>query len=278
MNDFWSDSDRTHMGRAITIAAVHNPHPNPRVGCLVVDQTGAVAAEGAHEADGTDHAEIHALRVAGARAPGATAYVTLEPCAHDGRTPPCATALVRGGIATVFVATLDPDPRVSGRGMQILADAGVTTSVGLLEAEAIELDRGYHHHRRSGRPHVRVVLTGDVPGGLSPAANADLEEIRDHLDYVVGGAGDLLHHPAAHAVSVADQLAALGADGIVDLGIRDDPGLVAELARAGLIDAVTMYCLQPQPTWGPIGSGDAFTITDVRSIGPEHRIDARRTG
>lgn len=276
VNDTWSESDFVLMRRAIVLGEAHNPHPNPRVGCVIVNGGGGVVGEGAHQADGADHAEVLALQAAGDEARGATAYVTLEPCAHFGRTPPCAAALLRAGIGRVFVATLDPDSRVAGKGLRTLAEGGVATSLGLLESEAIEFDRGYHHHRRFGRPYVRVLLTAAVPGGLSKAAGANLDAIRDRLDYVVGGAGDLLHHPSAHAVSLLDQLTAIGADGIVDLGVSDDPALVHELASAGLVDAVTMYTLSPEPAWGPMRSTRDFTVTEVLSIGPEYRIEAHR--
>ena len=251
------------------------PHPNPRVGCVVVARA-AIVGEGAHRKAGTPHAEMLALEAAGSSAFGSDVYVTLEPCNHTGRTRPCTDVLIRAGVAKVIVATIDPDPRVSGSGIRALEEAGIEVELGVLEDEAVDLDLGYHHHRRTGRPYVHVVLTQSVPGGLGEKANADLDYLRSRFDHVVGGEGDLLHHPDAVHVSLRDQLATLGADGIVDLGVRDDPALTVALSADGLIDRVTMYTANGRPDWGPLGSGHGFTITNTDTIGPETRHDARK--
>ncbi|HKN91498.1 MAG TPA: bifunctional diaminohydroxyphosphoribosylaminopyrimidine deaminase/5-amino-6-(5-phosphoribosylamino)uracil reductase RibD, partial [Acidimicrobiia bacterium] len=126
--------------------------PNPWVGCVVVAPEGEIVGRGFHRRAGEPHAEVHALREAGDRARGATAYVTLEPCAHQGRTPPCAPALVDAGLSRVVVAVLDPDDRVAGRGVDILRAAGVAVEIGVGAAAATRSLAPYLHHRRTGRP------------------------------------------------------------------------------------------------------------------------------
>jgi diaminohydroxyphosphoribosylaminopyrimidine deaminase/5-amino-6-(5-phosphoribosylamino)uracil reductase len=119
-----------HMRRAIELAAPHRTHPNPRVGAVVVDMSGAVAGEGAHEGVGRPHAEIVALTEAGERARGSTLYVTLEPCSHQGNTPPCAGAVVEAGVSKVVIGAVDPDPRVSGSGISWLTESGIDVASG----------------------------------------------------------------------------------------------------------------------------------------------------
>ena len=140
----FSAADHEFMARALRLAerGLFSTTPNPRVGCILVKE-GAVVGEGWHERAGEAHAEIHALRAAGDSARGATAYVTLEPCSHFGRTPPCADALIDAGVARVVAAMQDPNPQVAGRGLSRLNAAGVSVSSGLLEAEARELNVGF---------------------------------------------------------------------------------------------------------------------------------------
>ena len=153
------------MGRALRLAefGLNSTSPNPRVGCVIV-RDGQVVGEGWHRVAGESHAEIHALRMAGARARGATVYVTLEPCSHHGRTPPCAEALVSAGVGRVVAAMPDPNPQVSGRGLQRLADAGIRVDSGLLEAEARELNLGFVSRMTRGRPWVRAKLAASLDG------------------------------------------------------------------------------------------------------------------
>ena len=140
--------------------------PNPLVGCVVAHGD-EVVGEGWHERAGEPHAEVHALRAAGAQARGATAYVTLEPCNHHGRTPPCTDTLLAAEITRVVIAALDPDPRVSGRGVARLREAGVEVVEGVLRAEAIALDPAYHTHRRLGRPWVRYKTAMTLDGKIA---------------------------------------------------------------------------------------------------------------
>ncbi len=160
--------DQSCMRRALQLAAgvLYRTSPNPRVGCVIV-RDGIIVAEGATEAAGRRHAEIVALDAARARGVeprGCTVYVTLEPCAHTGRTPPCADALVAAGIARLVAASLDPNPRVAGGGLRRLAEAGVATCCGLLENAARELNLGFFSRFERGRPWVRLKAAASLDG------------------------------------------------------------------------------------------------------------------
>jgi len=133
------------MAKAIRLATQgqFTTSPNPRVGCIILDSNGALAGQGYHIQAGTPHAEVHALREAGDKARGGTAYVTLEPCSHYGRTPPCADALVEAGVSRVVIAMTDPNPQVSGRGIKKLQDAGIDVVSDILAAESAALNPGF---------------------------------------------------------------------------------------------------------------------------------------
>jgi diaminohydroxyphosphoribosylaminopyrimidine deaminase/5-amino-6-(5-phosphoribosylamino)uracil reductase len=162
--------DQAHMRAAITLArrGLGNCWPNPSVGCVLVRE-GRVVGRGATAAGGRPHAETQALAMAGEAARGATAYVTLEPCSHHGRTPPCADALIAAGIARVVVAATDPDPRVNGAGLSRLRAAGIVVEVGLLAAEAAEVGAGFFSRIRLGRPLVTLKLATTLDGRLATA-------------------------------------------------------------------------------------------------------------
>lgn len=153
------------MARALELAArgLFTTTPNPRVGCVIV-RDGQVVGEGWHIRAGGPHAEVHALAMAGEAARGATAYVTLEPCSHHGRTPPCADALVKAGVKRVVVAMSDPNPLVAGRGLQRLRDAGIDTLTGVQEAEARELNIGFISRMSRGRPWLRLKVAATLDG------------------------------------------------------------------------------------------------------------------
>ena len=155
----FSAADHQYMARALQLArrGLYTTDPNPRVGCVLV-RDGAVVGEGFHARAGTPHAERHALAQAGERARGATAYVTLEPCSHTGRTGPCADALIDAGVTRVVAAMEDPNPLVAGQGLQRLADAGIATAVGLLEAEARALNPGFVSRMTRQRPYIRIKI------------------------------------------------------------------------------------------------------------------------
>jgi len=158
-------TDRRHMARALQLAArgLNTTHPNPRVGCVIADGE-TVVAEGWHLRAGGPHAEADALAKAGGAASGATAYVTLEPCCHTGRTPPCTSGLIASGIRRVVYGASDPNPRVNGGGEQALRAAGVEVSGGLLAAESERLNAGFMLRMRRGWPLVRNLQTAPQHG------------------------------------------------------------------------------------------------------------------
>ena len=157
--------DHTHMSRALKLAELgkYTTAPNPRVGCVIVKE-GLVVGEGFHYRAGEPHAEVHALQAAKERAIGATVYVTLEPCSHYGRTPPCAEALMKAKVGRVVCAMQDPNTLVSGRGIQMLRSAGIEVDVGLLEQDALDLNRAFIKTMRSGLPFVQLKLAGSLDG------------------------------------------------------------------------------------------------------------------
>ncbi|MEZ5460056.1 MAG: bifunctional diaminohydroxyphosphoribosylaminopyrimidine deaminase/5-amino-6-(5-phosphoribosylamino)uracil reductase RibD [Steroidobacteraceae bacterium] len=200
----FSAFDATAMHRALELAArgLETTHPNPRVGCVVA-QGERIVGEGFHARAGEPHAEVFALRAAGEAARGATAYVTLEPCNHHGRTPPCVDALLAAGIARVVYASHDLDPRVDGAGAARLRAAGITVEGGLLEAEADDLNAGFLSRLRRGRPWVRLKLAMSLDGRTalasgesrwltSEAARADVHAWRARSDAVLTGIGTVL--------------------------------------------------------------------------------------
>ncbi|MBT9521452.1 MAG: bifunctional diaminohydroxyphosphoribosylaminopyrimidine deaminase/5-amino-6-(5-phosphoribosylamino)uracil reductase RibD, partial [Dechloromonas sp.] len=161
----FSAVDHGMMARALQLAerGLWTTSPNPRVGCVVV-RDGEIVGEGWHEKAGEPHAEVHALRAAGEKGKGATAYVTLEPCSHHGRTPPCAEALIAAGVARVVAAMTDPNPLVSGKGLALLQAAGIETASGLLENEARELNIGFVSRMTRGRPWLRLKAAASLDG------------------------------------------------------------------------------------------------------------------
>lgn len=173
LNISWSLLDTQMMNRAIQLArkGFYTTRPNPSVGCVIVKDN-QIVGEGYHQKAGEPHAEVHALRMAGDSARGATAYVTLEPCSHYGRTPPCALALINIGVKRVVVAVEDPNPQVGGRGIQMLRDAGIQVDVGLHRDEAYALNLGFMQRMESGRPWVTVKLAASLDGKTALANGA----------------------------------------------------------------------------------------------------------
>jgi diaminohydroxyphosphoribosylaminopyrimidine deaminase/5-amino-6-(5-phosphoribosylamino)uracil reductase len=196
--------DQRYMARALELArnGLYSTHPNPRVGCVVV-QGAQIVGEGWHARAGEPHAEVYALRQAGAKARGATAYVTLEPCSHHGRTPPCADALINAGVARVVVAMQDPNPQVAGSGLTRLQAAGIEVQCGVLEAEARLLNAGFIKRMEQGLPLVRVKLAMSLDGRTAmasgesqwitgPAARAAVQRLRARSSIVLTGADTVL--------------------------------------------------------------------------------------
>jgi diaminohydroxyphosphoribosylaminopyrimidine deaminase / 5-amino-6-(5-phosphoribosylamino)uracil reductase len=196
-----TDEDRVHMARALELAqrGLYTTDPNPRVGCVLV-RDGATLAEGWHERAGQAHAEAAALRSVRGDARGATAYVTLEPCSHTGRTGPCADALIAAGVRRVVCASVDPNPLVAGRGIRRLEEAGIEVLVGVLEEEARTLNPGFFSRFERGRPYVRLKLAMSLDGRTAPASGgrrwisgeasrADVQHWRARSSAVLTGAG-----------------------------------------------------------------------------------------
>lgn len=161
----FSAADARHMARALQLArrGLYTTDPNPRVGCVVVNG-GAVVGEGWHVRAGEPHAEVIALREAGSRACGADLYVTLEPCCHHGRTPPCTESVIGAGVRRVIAAMNDPNPLVAGKGAAALQAAGIETSIGLMQASAESLNPGFISRMRRGRPWVRIKSAASFDG------------------------------------------------------------------------------------------------------------------
>ncbi len=163
--------DYRWMAHALRLAerGLFTTDPNPRVGCVLVKE-GRIVSEGWHRSAGGPHAEIEALKAAGTRARGADCYVTLEPCCHHGRTPPCTEALIKAGVKRVIAAMIDPNPQVAGKGLQKLQAAGIETASGILSREAEELNRGFCQRMRSGRPWVTSKLAASLDGRTALAS------------------------------------------------------------------------------------------------------------
>ncbi|KOO07701.1 bifunctional diaminohydroxyphosphoribosylaminopyrimidine deaminase/5-amino-6-(5-phosphoribosylamino)uracil reductase RibD [Vibrio hepatarius] len=186
----FSPLDFQMMSRAIQLAkgGIYTTAPNPNVGC-VITRDGEIVGEGFHFKAGEPHAEVHALRMAGEKAAGATAYVTLEPCSHYGRTPPCAEGLINAKVAKVICAMQDPNPQVAGRGIQMLRDAGIEVQVGLLDADAYALNPAFIKRMKTGMPFVQLKMAASLDGQTalangqsqwitSPQARQDVQKFR----------------------------------------------------------------------------------------------------
>ena len=171
MKTQFSPQDVAFMQLALDLAkqGEFTTTPNPSVGCVLV-KDGKVVGKGFHAKAGEPHAEVMALREAGEKARGATAYVTLEPCSHFGRTPPCAKGLVEAGVSKVIAAMCDPNPQVAGKGLQILSDAGIESAVGLLEENAEQLNKGFLKRMRTGKPFVQLKLAMSIDGKTAMAS------------------------------------------------------------------------------------------------------------
>ena len=197
-------ADHAFMAEAVQLArrGIYTTHPNPNVGCLIV-AGGEVLGRGWHRRAGESHAEVYALREAGEGARGATAYVTLEPCSHTGRTPPCADALLEAGVARVVVGMQDPNPQVAGQGIERLRNAGVRVESGLLEAQVRELNPGFISRMERGRPWLRLKLAASLDGRTAmasgesrwisgPEARQDVQRWRARSSAVMTGMGTVL--------------------------------------------------------------------------------------
>jgi len=208
-----------YMQHAIRLASkgIYTTDPNPSVGCVIV-RDGEIVGEGWHQRAGEGHAEVNALKQAGDKASGATVFVTLEPCSHTGKTPPCADALVAAGVKRVIAAMTDPNPLVSGNGLKKLSDAGIDVESGLLEAQARELTPGFIKRMESGRPFVRVKMAMSLDGRTamasgeskwisSEASRVDVQHLRAQSSAVLTGIGTVLaDDPSMNVRLTAEEL------------------------------------------------------------------------
>jgi diaminohydroxyphosphoribosylaminopyrimidine deaminase / 5-amino-6-(5-phosphoribosylamino)uracil reductase len=222
-NSEFSSADQAFMGRAIELAKLghYTTSPNPRVGCVLV-RDGFIIGEGYHKKAGTAHAEVNALkRVLGATK-GAIAYVTLEPCSHFGRTPPCAQALINAEVSEVVIAMVDPNPLVAGKGIKLLNEAGITTKVGLLNREAKALNVGFIKLMTEQRPYVRLKMATSLDGKTAMAngeskwissstARSDVQRLRAQSCAIICGADSVIIDQAKMTVR-HEQLGKLGQD------------------------------------------------------------------
>lgn len=200
----WSEFDSACMARALQLAAKGRwtTRPNPAVGCVIACD-GEIVGEGFHQRSGEPHAEVIALQDAGDRAAGATAYVTLEPCSHSGKTPPCADALIRARLARVVVAAGDPSDKVNGTGIKRLRDAGITVETGLMAAQSESLNAGFFLRANSGRPRICAKIAMSLDGATamksgesqwitSPESRADVQRLRALSGAILTGIGTVL--------------------------------------------------------------------------------------
>lgn len=241
------------MAHALRLAerGAYTTKPNPMVGCVIA-RDGEVVGEGWHVRAGEPHAEVLALRDAGDRAKGATAYVTLEPCAHTGRTGPCADALVAAGVSRVIAAMQDPFPHVDGNGFQRLRAAGIAVQSGLMEAQARHLNRGFLSRVERGRPFVRIKLATSLDGRTAmdngdskwisgEASRLDVQRWRARAGAILTGAGTVLADDPSLTVRLGDDTPF-----VAPLRVVLDPGL-ATIARGRVRegDAPTLYIHDP---------------------------------
>ena len=228
----FSATDHAMMARALRLAerGAYTTKPNPMVGCVIAHGNDVVG-EGFHQRAGELHAEVLALREAGERARGATAYVTLEPCAHKGRTPPCAQTLVEAGISRVVAASRDPFEHVDGKGFEVLRAADIMVEVGLMEAQARTLNRGFFSRIERGRPWVRVKLAMSLDGHTalasgeshwisSEASRADVQRWRARCGALLTASGTVLADDPMLTVRMDDDAAF-----VAPLRVVLDPGL-----------------------------------------------------
>lgn len=262
------------MARALRLArlGLTTTDPNPRVGCVLVN-AGRVVGEGFHRRAGEPHAERLALAQAGGAARGAIAYVSLEPCCHQGRTPPCADALIAAGVARVVAAMRDPNPLVAGQGLAALRAAGIEVHCGPLEQQARALNPGFVKRMERGLPYVRCKLALSLDGRTAmasgesqwitgPAARQDVQRLRARSSAILTGIGTVLaDDPALNVRLEAGQVHSLGADYPVRQLIRVvlDPGLAIPLG-ARLFS-------QPGETWLLHHRGDPERVRALREIG-----------
>ena len=273
----FSALDHLHMAHALRLAerAAYTTRPNPMVGC-VITQGEQVVGQGWHQRAGGPHAEVFALREAGEQARGATAYVTLEPCAHFGRTPPCALALIDAGVRRVVAALRDPFPQVDGGGFALLRAAGIEVNEGLMAAQARELNRGFLSRVERGRPWLRVKLAASLDGRTAmadgrskwitgPAAREDVQHWRARAGAILTGAATVLADDPMLTVRLP------GIEVIPPLRVVLDARLRSlECARVRETGAPTLYLHDPA-----VSPPDAANAQFASVPGTANRLDLR---
>lgn len=264
------------MAHALRLAerGLYTTQPNPRVGCVIAHD-GEIVGVGWHTRAGEPHAEVFALQAAGARARGATAYVTLEPCAHFGRTPPCADALVEAGVARVIAACEDPNPKTAGGGFAKLRAAGIVVETGLLCDAARELNRGFFSRLERGRPWVRVKLAMSLDGRTAlangeskwitgDAARTDVQRWRARSSAMLTGAGTARADNPRLTVRLPD-----GVVSVPPLRVILDPRLDALPAEANLLDGSAPTMVLHAPDGAPYD--DRYARVDLAAVTVDDR-------
>ncbi|MCH8249213.1 MAG: bifunctional diaminohydroxyphosphoribosylaminopyrimidine deaminase/5-amino-6-(5-phosphoribosylamino)uracil reductase RibD [Proteobacteria bacterium] len=266
----YTEKDCAHMARALQLAerGRYTAHPNPVVGCVLVkDDT--VVGEGWHERTGEAHAEVNALEVAGDRARGSIVYVTLEPCAHHGRTPPCTVALIDAGVREVIAAMQDPNADVAGRGLRFLADAGIEVRTGLMQNAAADLNPGFLKRVAAKLPFVRLKLASSIDGCIAmtsgesqwitgPEARADVQRLRARSGAVMTGIGTVLADDPSLNVRAAD----IDTRGLQPIRVVLDSQLRMPLAAGMLaLPGTTLVCCIGNPDTKPLQDANAEVMS-----------------
>ena len=249
----FSSLDTQLMAKALRLAqkGQFTTSPNPNVGCVLADAHGQIVGQGWHQQAGTAHAEVHALAEAGAKAKGASAYVTLEPCSHTGRTSPCADALIEAGVSKVIVAMVDPNPLVAGKGLAKLAAAGIDVFDGLLQQQAEKLNRGFIKRMTQGTPWVTVKLASSLDGKTALAngqsqwitsaqARQDVQRHRAKSCAILSGSGTVLADDPA--LNVRYQETGLKKDVLAPENLRQPLRVILD-GRNQLHGAVRLFTL-----------------------------------
>ena len=287
-SDSFSATDHIMMSRALRLAerGLYTAQPNPRVGCVIA-RGGEIVGEGWHQRAGEPHAEVLALRVASTDARGATAYVTLEPCAHFGRTPPCADALVEAGVSRVVVASQDPNPHTNGSGLRRLREAGIEVHSCLMHEAARELNRGFFSRLERDRPWVRVKLAMSLDGRTalangeskwitSGAARADVQRWRARSSAILAGATTARMDDPRLTVRLLEshsQPDARPGEGIKPLRVVLDAQLDALAPSAHLLDGTAPTLVLHAPGAQPPDQRYARAELATCAVGAQGRFD-----
>jgi diaminohydroxyphosphoribosylaminopyrimidine deaminase / 5-amino-6-(5-phosphoribosylamino)uracil reductase len=284
----FSSIDHQQMSQALRLAeqGLYTTTPNPRVGCVIVSAQGDVVGQGFHLRAGEPHAEVHALAQAGMAARGSTVYVTLEPCAHTGRTPPCADALINAGVARVVVAVLDSNPSVAGVGVARLKSAGIAVDVGLMHTAATELNSGFLRRIAGGLPWLRVKLASSLDGRTAmasgeskwitgEAARADVQCWRARSCAIITGIGTVRADDPALTVRLGDESISRQPLRVVldsqlrlspDAHILQQPGRTWVVTVAEHADADKIWALQQGNAIVKVLSSDEHGRPDLREL------------